>query len=112
MSQQIVGYDADGNLWGWWCGGGICNFNTGSQFWTESFHHSFVPHSPVEKYFGSFRIPTTKAFNSYVGDRWYDPVFWAPKDTYPMKSIISEAKLLESFISVQTTVLTVQKPAQ
>ena len=85
MSQQIVGYDADGALWGWWCGGGICNFNTGSQHWTANFHHSFVPHSPVEKYFGSFRIPTTKAFNSYVGDRWYDPVFWAPKDVIPWR---------------------------
>jgi prepilin-type N-terminal cleavage/methylation domain-containing protein len=31
--------------------------------------------------FGAFRIPNAKQFNQYVGGRYYDPVFYAPKDT-------------------------------
>ena len=31
--------------------------------------------------FGSFRIPNARQFNQYVGGRYYDPVFYAPKDT-------------------------------
>lgn len=31
--------------------------------------------------FGAFRIPNCKQFNAYVGGRYYDPVFYAPKDT-------------------------------
>ncbi len=32
-------------------------------------------------YFGVFRIPNVKQFNQYVSGRFYDPVFYAPKDT-------------------------------
>ena len=87
MGQQLVGYDASGDLWGWWCGGAICRSNIPgpSDRWNANFNYSFVPHSPANPFFGSFRIPTTKAFNSYVGDRWYDPVFWAPKDVIPLR---------------------------
>ena len=31
------------------------------------------------------RCPNVKAFNTYVGNRFYDPVFYAPKDVYPLK---------------------------
>ncbi|MDY7110134.1 MAG: prepilin-type N-terminal cleavage/methylation domain-containing protein, partial [Planctomycetota bacterium] len=31
--------------------------------------------------FGAFRIPNAKQFNQYVSGRFYDPVFYAPKDT-------------------------------
>ncbi|MDY7109459.1 MAG: prepilin-type N-terminal cleavage/methylation domain-containing protein [Planctomycetota bacterium] len=31
--------------------------------------------------FGSFRIPNAKQFNQYVSGRFYDPTFYAPKDT-------------------------------
>jgi prepilin-type N-terminal cleavage/methylation domain-containing protein len=30
--------------------------------------------------FGWFRIPNARPFNQYVGKRFYDPVFYAPKD--------------------------------
>jgi len=33
--------------------------------------------------FGYFRFPNAKQFNQYVGGRFYDPVFYAPKDTTP-----------------------------
>ena len=35
--------------------------------------------------FGGFRTPNNKAFNSYVGSRFYDPIFWAPKDVIPLR---------------------------
>jgi hypothetical protein len=31
--------------------------------------------------FGWFRMPNAKQFNQYVGGKYYDPVFYAPKDT-------------------------------
>lgn len=30
--------------------------------------------------FGSWRLPNAKTFNSYVGKKFYDPVYYAPKD--------------------------------
>jgi hypothetical protein len=37
--------------------------------------------------FGSFRIPNAKQFNQYVSGRYYDKVFFAPKDTAVMPLI-------------------------
>ena len=34
--------------------------------------------------FGAFRMPNAKQFNQYVSGRFYDPVFYAPKDTIVM----------------------------
>ncbi|MHC4991640.1 MAG: type II secretion system protein, partial [Planctomycetota bacterium] len=38
--------------------------------------------SPIdfEQLFGWFRLPNVQAFNRYVNDRFYDQVFYAPKD--------------------------------
>ncbi|MDY7107412.1 MAG: prepilin-type N-terminal cleavage/methylation domain-containing protein [Planctomycetota bacterium] len=33
--------------------------------------------------FGYFRVPNAKQFNQYVSGRYYDPIFYAPKDTIP-----------------------------
>jgi len=33
-------------------------------------------------YFGHFRLPNTKGFNQYMSGRFYDKVFYAPKDTH------------------------------
>jgi len=86
MPQQLVGYDYNGALWGWWCAGNLCNGYPGDPgYWNGCFYYVFQPFGLNGGNFGSFRVPTTKAFNSYVGDRWYDPVFWAPKDTYPLR---------------------------
>ena len=38
--------------------------------------NQFVPNNVV----GSFRLPNVKSFNSYLNGRFYDPVFYAPKD--------------------------------
>ena len=82
MAQQVVGYDHVGQLWGWWCAGGLCP-NYPSGFELGNFNFAYKPYNWDTG--GSFRIPNCKNFNSYVGNRWYDPVFWAPKDNYPLK---------------------------
>ena len=77
--QQIAGWDDDGNLWGFWLGGGLCpdNYpgNCGNWFiyWPNEWSYA-------NGVFGYWRLPNYKAFNNYVGGRYYDPVFWAPKD--------------------------------
>jgi prepilin-type N-terminal cleavage/methylation domain-containing protein len=37
--------------------------------------------------FGAFRIPNAKQFNQYVSGRYYDPIFFAPKDTAVMDCV-------------------------
>ena len=87
MPQQIAGTDHTGRLWGAWCGGDLCpNYEGDSGLWNASFYFVYQPlsyNAPVP--FGSFRTPNNKAFNTYVGDRFYDPIFWAPKDLYPLQ---------------------------
>jgi prepilin-type N-terminal cleavage/methylation domain-containing protein len=40
--------------------------------------------------FGVFRfLHQTKVMNNYMSGRWYDPVYWAPKDTVPMQVVES-----------------------
>ena len=82
MSQQLIGYDYMGQLWGWWCAGGLCT-NYPSGYEVGNFNYAYKPYNWNTG--GSFRIPNCKGFNPYVGNRWYDPVFWAPKDNYPLK---------------------------
>ncbi len=88
MGQQLCGYDANGLLWGWWCAGSMCGCSHPGTccYWNSCFKYCFVPQQlDGPGFFGSFRLPTVKAFNGYVGDRWYDPVFWAPKDVHPLR---------------------------
>jgi type II secretory pathway pseudopilin PulG len=49
----------------------------------------FISH-PLLQGFGSFRIPNAKQFNEYVSGRFYDPTFYAPKDTAVM-SVVERA---------------------
>ncbi|MCP3902866.1 MAG: type II secretion system protein, partial [Planctomycetes bacterium] len=37
-------------------------------------------------YFGSFRLPNCQQFTQYTNGRFYDPIFYAPKDTVVMRS--------------------------
>ncbi|MEC8319873.1 MAG: prepilin-type N-terminal cleavage/methylation domain-containing protein [Planctomycetota bacterium] len=91
MGQQLVGFDHLGRLWGWWCAGPLCppGFPGDAGYWNGCFDYCFVPQSPggspSNLFFGSFRLPTAKAFNQYVGDRWYDKSFWAPNDVIPLR---------------------------
>ena len=87
MGQQLVGFDHLGRLWGWWCAGDLCppTFPGDPGYWNGCFQYCFVPQSTGNRFFGAFRLPTVKAFNQYVGDRWYDKAFWAPKDVIPLR---------------------------
>ena len=80
--SQILGYDIDGGLWAYWinCGGigaGSCNN------WVVNVPYTFTGGSR----YGAFRIPNVKAFNAYVGERFYDKTFWAPKDTVLLNTV-------------------------
>jgi prepilin-type N-terminal cleavage/methylation domain-containing protein len=81
--QQILGWDDTTipTIWGYFLGsGGQC-----SQFgypgscggWAYYTPNSFTPNSVV----GAFRLINVKSFNTYLNGRYYDPVFFAPKDT-------------------------------
>ena len=45
MGQMLVGYDANGALWGWWCAGGICGggYPGDNGYWNGCFNYCFVP---------------------------------------------------------------------
>ena len=66
----IAGWGSQGGLWGYWM--------------HEPGHHWAI--QPINwggttSHFGWFRMPQMKQFNQYLGGRFYDPVFYAPKDT-------------------------------
>jgi prepilin-type N-terminal cleavage/methylation domain-containing protein len=77
--QQLVGWSASGAMWGYFIGTGMCAGYPGScaENWAV---YKPIEFTGVDKGFGSFRLPNVKAFNGYVNNRYYDPVFWAPKD--------------------------------
>jgi prepilin-type N-terminal cleavage/methylation domain-containing protein/prepilin-type processing-associated H-X9-DG protein len=77
--QQIAGWDMNGGLWGFWLGGGMCppNYPGNCGNWIIYWPNEW---SFANGMFGYWRLPNYKAFNNYVNGRYYDPVFWAPKD--------------------------------
>lgn len=77
--QQLVGWAANGAMWGYFIGGNLCAGLPGScaENWAV---YKPIEFTGVDKFFGSFRLPNVKSFNSYINNRYYDPVFWAPKD--------------------------------
>jgi len=87
IPQFILGWDSNGGLWGYWCkgqparcagwpGGGCGNFEIyqACNFWSPFFT-------------GAWQISNCKAFNSYVNGKYYDKVFWAPKDKITLAPI-------------------------
>ncbi len=72
----LAGYDAEGNLWGWW------------MSYTPA-HHFLEPinFSDPARYYGWFRCPNSRPLHDYLSGRFFDPVFYAPKDR------LSQAKL-------------------
>ncbi|MSR40898.1 MAG: hypothetical protein EXS10_03235 [Phycisphaerales bacterium] len=91
--QQMLGWDINGAIWGYFIG------NTGkcAQYgWPEACYN-WIVFTPFQfgtagnpgggTGFGSFRIPGVKAFHTYVGNRFYDPTFYAPKDVVALSKI-------------------------
>lgn len=48
------------------------------------------PILPSQRSRGWFRLPNARAFNSYVNGRFYDPTFYAPKDTVVIDSVADD----------------------
>lgn len=90
IPQMILGWDSSGGLWGYWVRGtlGRCSGWPGNC-------GNFIVYQPCDfkgsgwggSWVGSWRLTNCKAFNSYVNGRYYDKVFWAPKDKITMAPI-------------------------
>ena len=93
----ILGWDSGGGLWGYWVKGapGRCSNWPGTC-------GNFIVYQPCDfkgsgwggTWTGSWRITNCKAFNSYVNGKYYDKVFWAPKDKItlaPIEKYFSQA---------------------
>jgi len=64
-----AGWASDGGLYGYW-------MDIGGHHWAAS----PINFTGGAAYFGWFRFPQVKRINSYLGGRFYDQVFYAPKD--------------------------------
>jgi prepilin-type N-terminal cleavage/methylation domain-containing protein len=86
--QQLLGWDISGAMWGYFIGSsGKC-----SSFGYPGNCGNWVVHLPItlagtDVGFGAFRVPNIRAFSAYVGKRFYDPTFYAPKDTLPISNV-------------------------
>ncbi|MBM4113219.1 MAG: type II secretion system protein [Phycisphaerae bacterium] len=69
-------------LWGYWI---PCTYGSNGGNWIVTWP-MFLGGSPcgsnLDAGFGSWRMANVESFNKYVGGRFYDRVFYAPKDKY------------------------------
>jgi prepilin-type N-terminal cleavage/methylation domain-containing protein len=76
--QMILGWDANAQptIWGYFlpCGG-ASNGTAGNYVVYQP--NTFTPNNV----YGAFRLINVESFNNYVNGRFYDPVFYAPKDS-------------------------------
>lgn len=93
--QQLLGWDSDGAVWGYFLGGGKCSQYPGNcGNWVV-----YVPNTFAGAVTGSFRLPNVKSFNTYLNGRFYDPVFYAPKDTITIEGASKFFSLPDEFTS-------------
>ena len=89
-SQQLLGFDTIGQLWGYWVAGALCPQTVGGAGnWQVLIPFTFASpgcggpgneSNPYDNSFGAYEMPNTKAYNAYLNGRFYDKVFFAPKD--------------------------------
>jgi prepilin-type N-terminal cleavage/methylation domain-containing protein len=86
--EAVVGYDHPPVILGYGQGG-IWGFFLGPQFGTNGNYITIIPADldQTATKFGAFRIVNGRQFNQYINGRFYDPVFFAPKDTAVMASV-------------------------
>ncbi|MHC4992683.1 MAG: type II secretion system protein [Planctomycetota bacterium] len=86
--QNYEGVNPGGHpgIWLGWAaganGGGLWYFPLDGGF--ISSNSDLAMPIDFEGLFGWFRLPNVQAFNRYVNDRFYDQVFYAPKDRIPL----------------------------
>ncbi|MCE9619778.1 MAG: prepilin-type N-terminal cleavage/methylation domain-containing protein [Planctomycetes bacterium] len=81
-AQLVLGFTTDGTSIGFFipqaptCGvqAPNANCNVAKAYWPCDFNLSGTGN------FGSWRLVNAKSFNKYMGSRFYDPIFYAPKD--------------------------------
>ena len=95
-SQQLLGFDTGGGLWGYWVAGALCPQGVGQcgnwqvllpMVWSAP--GGGGPGNATNPYtnsFGAHEMLNTKSFNSYVNGRFYDKVYFAPKDRIGLQS--------------------------
>ncbi len=77
----IAGTTSTGDILAWGylgCGGWPGNCLN----WTQLWPNRWPPDAAAA--FGSYRYNNIRNFNEYVNGRFYDPLFWAPKDVIPL----------------------------
>ena len=89
-SQQLLGFDTSGGLWGYWVNGPLCPQAVGQAgnwqvlipfvFSAPGCSGAGNESNPYDNSFGSYEMPNTKSYNAYLNGRFYDKVFFAPKD--------------------------------
>jgi prepilin-type N-terminal cleavage/methylation domain-containing protein len=92
MPQMIRGWDQTGGRWGYWCKGQPSPARCGN--WPGTCAQNFVTYQACDyagtcqaRWLGSWTLTNCKAFNTYVNGRYYDKVFWAPKDKITLSQI-------------------------
>jgi len=95
-SQQLLGFDTGGGLWGYWVSfGSNCPVTVGNcGNWSVLLPFTFADpgsggtgnqsNNPYTNCFGAYQMANTKMFNTYVNSRFYDKTFFAPKDSVGM----------------------------
>ncbi|MDA1008658.1 MAG: prepilin-type N-terminal cleavage/methylation domain-containing protein [Planctomycetota bacterium] len=88
LPPLLVGRDS-AVYWGLWYGpgpAGCVPATVGCEFFHVA---SACRLDPGEEIFGLFRGPNVEAFNNYLNGRYYDKIFWAPKDRYNLDGVDS-----------------------
>ncbi|MHC5003709.1 MAG: type II secretion system protein [Planctomycetota bacterium] len=99
-SQAMTNYQSQngnahpGLLLGWGFGGGLWGYYFGDPSDNNAILQPISFGGPVDgddvgdNYgFGWFRMPNAKAFSQYLNGRFYDKVFYAPKDTMAWEAV-------------------------
>jgi prepilin-type N-terminal cleavage/methylation domain-containing protein len=84
--------------------GGIWGYFLGPDFGTNG---NWVTITPIDfsSLFGSFRLVNGRQLNTYVNGRFYDPTFYAPKDTAVISSVEIAFDHPDEFVNLPGSVL-------
>ncbi|MFM7797759.1 MAG: prepilin-type N-terminal cleavage/methylation domain-containing protein, partial [Planctomycetota bacterium] len=86
IPQMVLGWDSGGGLWGYWIAGGPAR----CAGWPGTCGN-FIVYQACDywggSWLGSWRLTNCKAFNTYVNGKYYDKVFWAPKDRVTLEPV-------------------------
>ena len=101
MPQPILGWMNDGGgraLWGYYIDNGSCGVPGELRNIRVA-----MPYSPFRKE-GFFRVMNHKLFAQYMNDRYYDEVFFAPKDRRKIEKVEEFFDLPDEFNSVNNII--------